>query len=751
MGFDLNQIFNSALGYNGGDKGGQGIVTYSVGFTNPVLNFNSLGLSAENNKAISPKLKVSNNANFDLDPIKTKLYRDNRSIRSTLMAQNITNYPYFVDQTSVYPSEYGESSNTNVENVFTPSVNVLMNMNNYRFEYNQPITNIISYYKKGSETKSYKADGINIKVAPSLFNPLFMVQVIGMTANVPLLNTPTQSAVANQYGYEDVSNCTIKDLVTESYKPNSILGQARYRYSDFMYCKDLGKVSNNHLITLRRFSRPIGDNIFELSNPKYEIDDYSFSAPGDIGRLISWFGTDDNKLEDILNFEYKATWKPLNSKIDEVESKEEDAAARGPMGMFINSSTPSYNEGINTGTAGGHHLFSKLGAAFTGSSSSWVGNISSTPRSDDAKNMQRLYDHNKVYEPKNTIQDTHTYEGKLQFTHSFKLTFSYKLRAYDNINPKSAFLDLLGNILVVTYRRGAFWGGSRRMIGPPQNKSSWQKANAFVDGSWNKLGGVMAGLMNGTFNLSSILGSISGFASQFMDMTKSALQNPKETLSRIGQKVTDVIKATKLDKAALGTLKNSLGRPALYALDSLLEGGDVGLWHVTIGNPKNPIVSMGNLILESSTVQQMGPLGLDDFPTELKITCQLKHARSRDAVEIGRMYTKGTNGLYFPLQNKNINQWFATNMASGTVNGETKTTEDLFSVNIANEQNEATSNMMSDAKDNLRKQELSAWQSDDNKQNVDQSILINNKYKAMMDQHNQYTAYDLLMNLDEIA
>ena len=744
----VNNITNnrySNFGNSNGDKSSQGIVSYSVGFVHPALSFNAYGLNQSNTANINGNLRISNSDTFDLERIKTKLLRDNRSVRESLMSVNPTEYNMFVENLNVYPDDTGEETFNTVENIFTPSVNVLMNMNNYRFQYNSEITNCLGYYKEDGTNSPLKAAAAKITVAPSLFNPLYMIQVVGMTTNVPLLNN--QQSVKG-VSFDDVSDCSIKELVRCSYTPNSILGLARYRYSDFMYCKDLGKIANNHLITLRRFARPVSDNIFELSNPQYSTNDYSFSQSGDIGRLVAWFDTEDNKLEDILKFTYRSTWKELKAKIEEIESKEDDQA-RGPLGMLINSASPSYNALVASGAAGAHHIFTKLGA---------------TPTSGDAKEMMRMYDNNKVYTPKDTIQDTHVYEGKLEFTHEFTLTFSYKLRAYDNINPKSAFIDLIGNVLAVTYRRGKFWGGDRRMIGPSQNTAAWKKANAFIDNAWDKLGGAMAGIMNGTFNLGAILGSLSGLAESFMGAVKNAVADPKGTVKAIADKVAQILQTTKLDQAALGTLKNHLGRPALYAMDSLLKGDDVGLWHVTIGNPKNPIAAMGNLILTDASIQQSGPLGLDDFPTELKVTVTLKHARSRDAVEIGRMYTKGTNGIYFPLQDKSINNWF-TSGGGEAIMGKNEKGEDIVvgeekyskSIDEVLEERRGQNPQSSDITDAMRTKELASLNAKiENgaisiEKDISSAININNGYKAQIDQHNQVIDYELLLALDELA
>ena len=102
---------------------------------------------------------------------------------------------------------------------------------------------------------------------------------------------------------------------------------------------------------------------------------------------------------------------------------------------------------------------------------------------------------------------------------------------------------------------------------------------------------------------------------------------------------------------AKAKLKDTLGRPQMYAFNSILTGDNTGLWHVTIGNPRNPIAVMGNMILTDAKVTQYGPLGMDDFPTGLKVTVTLKHARPRDMVDIQKMYTRGIAAIYTPIEN----------------------------------------------------------------------------------------------------
>ena len=122
-----------------------------------------------------------------------------------------------------------------------------------------------------------------------------------------------------------------------------------------------------------------------------------------------------------------------------------------------------------------------------------------------------------------------------------------------------------------------------------------------------------------------------------------------DKMGAVAQKGAQKVSDMNLGQAMMGSIKNKLGRPSLYAFDSLLTGAKVGLWHVTIGNPKNPIATFGNLIMTNAKITHSGPLGFDDFPTDLHVSVSLKHAMSRDATEISKMYTKGQNGIYLSL------------------------------------------------------------------------------------------------------
>jgi hypothetical protein len=139
---------------------------------------------------------------------------------------------------------------------------------------------------------------------------------------------------------------------------------------------------------------------------------------------------------------------------------------------------------------------------------------------------------------------------------------------------------------------------------------------------------------------------VEAFAEDLSDMgsrAKSSIQSNGgflETLKKIGNSLGGMLAAGFLNK---------MGRPQKQQLNSLLSPAPIGFWHLTIGNPHHPIMSMGNMILKSAQIEHYGPLGLDDFPTGLKVTCTLTRGKPRDIRDIEKLYMKGNDRIYSPM------------------------------------------------------------------------------------------------------
>ena len=424
--------------------------------------------------------------------------------------------------------------------------------------------------------------------------------------NVPLMDSPSvRSRIRKNSG------CTIKELVEAS--EEGLLGRETYSYSDFMYCKYLGKVSNNYLITLRRFPLPVDDYISSVGEESRILEDIQSKNSVSIGCMVTWMGTPGNDMSNLLKYSYKMPFTFKNSEWHNAQGNDYDSG-KGVLNAIAAAMDPTYRK---------HYQKGEVGAIFD----TYIGkHFKAGDQPYNLADMQTWTDSNKVYGPVDTIKGSYMRDsGGLEFDQKISLQFDYELRSYNGINPRQAMLDLLSNILNVTYSTGTFWGGGYRGYGAGQN-------NIFTNMKIFKA--------NGGFS------SFIDAACDDVTSLTGAFRNSIGGGSLEGVLKAIVNTANQLGGMILGGLLNRLGRPAKSFANSLLSPAPVGFWHLTIGNPHHPIMSLGNMIITNTTVEHYGPLGLDDFPTGLRVTVELERGKPRDIREIEKIYMHGNDRIY---------------------------------------------------------------------------------------------------------
>ena len=226
----------------------------------------------------------------------------------------------------------------------------------------------------------------------------------------------------------------------------------------------------------------------------------------------------------------------------------------------------------------------------------------------------------------------------LTYSGNFSLTFEYSLKSLKCVNPRVAMMDILSNFLILTGNYGAFWGGETRFYG--------QKSIAPQFGDPEKL-------RNGDFK---------GYFQSLLSDVKSGFENISTANGGDGS-IWDRLK--NLASGALqGLLGNLLGgnvgiAGTAQAPAALLSGEPTGYWHVTVGNPLDPIAMMGNMAVTKTTVQFNDVLGYDDFPTEVKFTVDLEHCMPRDNAAIENMFN-GAKGRFYSFTDANLLNDFTT-------------------------------------------------------------------------------------------
>lgn len=353
-----------------------------------------------------------------------------------------------------------------------------------------------------------------------------------------------------------------------------------YAWEDFLWCKNYGIVSNNYMITLRRFANPPADDLFNVD----------LNSQPDIGRMITFLDGETNKWENAgLKWSHGMKWKEFKSAV-----QQKDAT----------------NSEFGADPGGGVKKAMSLIQPVASTNAREIG---------DQQQIDPYQNKNATWGPIDVIDSMQVRETGLIFNQEFTLTFDYELRSISGINSKIAFIDLLSNVLVCTANRGSFWGGDVRYYG-----NAAKKIKPFGDPGLLKSGKY-------TDFISSMFSGPSGIFGMMGNLANANGGGLSGLIKGIGGNMISQFAGGQLDK---------MGRPEVMALDSLLTGSPTGEWHITIGNPANPIISVGNLILDNTTIEFGGQLGPDDFPTKLKVICTLKPAMPRDRTDIISMFSR---------------------------------------------------------------------------------------------------------------
>jgi hypothetical protein len=466
------------------------------------------------------------------------------------------------------------------------------------------------------------AVGMNSEIPRSIFQKYALFNFRGLYGGLEgggVFNDYTDSPDNKAMGGSNSKNVSISKLI-EYYNTN--YPRIGYTAADFLYCKYYKKIPVNHLITLRRFPTAVNDNIFDLTaspasdDPETAIPKAAVDATQTAGvTAITYMGEmAGNKLDDILKMSYGLNYEEVKSEIDPISS--------GDGGY---TSQPFYTKMTGVGGAVGKATVDTL-KGITARQKFASGNMSTSDK------LGTTYA-NFVIGPVNVIDSTMIRQRGMKFQNDLKLNFEYELKSLNYINPKIAMIDIISNMLTMTYNNGQFFGGGQRYYGGAGAVASqFGDINKLKQGDFKGYG-------------TSVVESVSkGFNNVFGGGTgEFNVNNVGEGFFKVG--------TTVLGNMLGGFLSSQVGAiSGTQATKALISGEPTGDWHVTVGNPLNPIVTMGNMYCDNSTMTLGQGLGYDDFPMEVKFEIDLKHGKPRDKGDIENMFNAGRGRIYASAQ-----------------------------------------------------------------------------------------------------
>lgn len=533
--------------------------------------------------------------------------------------------------------------------------------------------NIFRYSRYGMNPGEYKLDLHSDRTKPSSADAAALAGVSTAVSaatgaggiDPSLATSQTLGAINNSYQKikdfrkEYIENPTASKIIEWSRlrsKPGEITadGPVPYSNSDFIWCKFYGKIPNNRLITLRRYPIPVEDNL-NIAASKMPL------VP--MAQAVTWF---DKSVGNNLNTILKPSWglKWTSKSVTEIQdiqgnevTVEELIAALGQGDLKP-------------------EVVSTIKALISGDSKVDIAKLSGFDKiiQDYIKNAYGANGPywNRILGPLNVINDTAIRDrGFKDMKTPFTVKFVYSLRSWGGVNPKIAFLDLLGNFLSLTYSTAPFWGGGARYFERTGvTLPSLGMEQKFFEG--DIFGGVQTGMRElmdlATSRFSTIVTAAKDLVAR--NQGREAGQDQDFTAAdkegfKVKKDLDENAVVSTIEKAFIPRLALLMQKPILFR--SILDGRAVGEWHLTIGNPMNPIANIGNLVCTGCEYELSDTLGLDDFPTEVTFTVSLQHARTRAKQDIESMFNAGNGAMTFselPLPSSASNSYGDRNTAA---------------------------------------------------------------------------------------
>lgn len=422
----------------------------------------------------------------------------------------------------------------------------------------------------------------------------------------------------NKYG-DDFP--TLSQLL-EYFSPDKTMVSPYYA-NDFLYAKYYNKIPLNHLITLRRFPNPTYDSMDYAATNEYRP----------LAQAITYFGEPTkNKLSSIFKINGKINWKKVSAQIWDTESVGDRSLedSRKLLGLPNIMSKNKAAGAVNAATGAINRNFTSVGTLvdLLNGKGDFAGRQASGITAARA-----AYDFNythKVFGPVNVIKDTMTRDIGIGGDLSINLDFNYQLKSYNGINPKLAMLDLINNLLALTYYHAKWWGGANRFFPKAMSQFGFLgDQNAFYNGDYGKYFTSIKTMFERAGR--SIINTGMKFLQNLLSGNWSAIA--QMAFQGVG-KILDI--------------RSHQSRPNTIAVHSLVSGAPVGEYHLTIGNPFNPIACIGNLTMQSFTIGFSDDLGFMDFPEEITLSVELKRARPCDSADWQSILQFGQGRSYVP-------------------------------------------------------------------------------------------------------
>ena len=264
----------------------------------------------------------------------------------------------------------------------------------------------------------------------------------------------------------------------------------------------------------------------------------------------------------------------------------------------------------------------------------------------------------KIFVNLNTVNQVSVrQQGFSGGTNGFTLNFHYTLTSAGEINSKLLFLDLMTNVLSVGSDYGQFLTPEIRIqqtavgMGFPGGPAGYAKS---ITDPINYIRDIVSKMLSaGSVN------KLKQQEEQISEKTSSIYQDVQKFISDPDKGLDPNSSFYK----SISVMISDAFLKKIYYSPIMLSGYPTGEWHLTIGNPLNPIAMMGNLVCNNVKISFNDDLGPDDFPTEMTVQITLTPGRQRHRGDWESMFNRGNGRLYLGqlvASRESTNAWVNT-------------------------------------------------------------------------------------------
>lgn len=421
----------------------------------------------------------------------------------------------------------------------------------------------------------------------------------GVDKNGNVLNIKKQKDIHN----DDIYDTSIESII--KYTRQAGNHAMRLDYADFAYLKNLGVYPNNRLIVARRFPGAVGNDLHAV-------------ATSPMATMVSWI---PESQENFFNISYNEVWVEADASYTDVLNDmgkdlqmSSDQKGAGSLGDIVASGFnllpfPGFSEPLQ------RVIMSKLGL---------LNNPYSLP----------LGNPNLIREAKRrkTVAKDQAESG-LAATIEVTMVVEYEQKFINGVDPSLVYLDIIQNALTFGTSDAAF-----------------QMGGAFAKGTNKLIQNLVSGNFSAIFNalkkiVLSIFQAVKEFAEKIIDALVSPPGDGKLTQELLINPVKQAFTFTKKSfSAIIGKYKIRL-----MGITNALTGSPSTPWHITIGNPKKPVFSSGDMLLKTVDLELGKVLAFNDLPSTIKITLKFENARPLGAQEIFNRLNTGRGRSYIRI------------------------------------------------------------------------------------------------------